>query len=279
MALILVSGTRVLQSPAGWSWYFHHPDWYKANKDAVNALVKLVNDVTNYYAEKFGYALAVPNPGSSGGEWIAEVTDEGSGTWGGAGREGIGLTGGAVLNSFFARSFSSHELANVFTGQTSGGWSWANGSSIWRAMNPNHSPFTSPFPYAASVMALTDLGFPDDANKKITDATGDLGFQLIYAIFVKYGWAPFASLMAGIKELGINLGNYAEPVKTGIVMAVMSWKSGYDYVTTFNEFFAAVGVGIAQAVFNQILGLFSAISLSELKPTGITVPPTSYLFH
>lgn len=272
MALILVSGTKVLQSAAGWSWYFHHPSWYKANKDAVDALVELVDDVTSYYAEKFGYGLAVPNPGSTGGEWIVEVTDDSSGIGGGAGREGIGLTGGAVLGSFFARSFSSHELANVFTGQTTGGWPWANGSSIWRAMNPNHSPVTSPFPYAASVMALSDLGFLDDANKKITDAAGDLGFQLIYAIFVKYGWTPFASLMAGIKELGINLGNYAEPVKTGMVMAVMSWKSGYDYVTTFNGFCAPVGVGIAQAVLNQILGLFSAISLSELKPTGITVP-------
>jgi hypothetical protein len=272
VASVLVSGTKVLQSPAGWSWYFHHPDWYTANKDIVDPLVKFVDNVTMYYTEKFGYRLAVPNHGSLNGEWIVEVTDESSGVGGGAGGEGMGLTGGAILNSFFARSFSSHELANVFTGQTTGGWPWANGSSIWRALNPNHSPFTSPFPYAASVMALTDLGFPDDADKKVSDAAGDLGFQLIYAIFVRYGWVPFASLMTGIEELGINLSNYPEPVKTGIVMAVISWKSGYDYITTFNEFFAAAGVGVAQGTFNQILGLFSGIRLSGLKPTGITLP-------
>jgi hypothetical protein len=63
------------------------------------------------------------------------------------------------------------------------------------------------------------------------------------------------------------------------VMAVMSWKSGHDYITTFNGFFAAAGVGVAQATFNQILSLFSEIRLSGLKPTGITVTTASYFFH
>jgi hypothetical protein len=221
---------------------------------------------------KFGYPLTTPNSGSSTGEWIVEISDENPGVGGGAGAEGIGFTGGAVLNDFFSKSFVSHELANVFQGQATGGWPWANGSYIWRALNPAHSSFTSPFPYAASIMALADLGFTEIANKKIEDAKTDLGFQLLYAIFMKYGWAPFASLMAGIKGLKINLYNYDEPTKTAIVATVMSWKSHIDFVTTFNEFFAAAGVEMAQSTFNQIAGRFSTINLTGLLPTGISTP-------
>jgi hypothetical protein len=243
-----------------------------AHKDVTDYLVMFTDDVTRYYVTEFGYPPARPNPGSSNGEWIVEISDENSGVGGGAGAEGIGFTAGAVLNDFFSKSFVSHELANVFQGQVTGGWPWANGSYIWRALNLAHSPFTSPFPYAASVMALTDLGFTDIANKKVEDAKTDLGFQLLYAVFIKYGWAPFASLMAGIKELHINLYNYDEPTKTAIVTAVMSWKSHIDFATAFNRFFTAAGVQIDQSVFNQITDLFSAINLTGLLPARIPTP-------
>jgi hypothetical protein len=268
----LVSGSGVFKSPGGWAWYFHHPDWYTANRSVVDPLAAFTDNVTSYYTTKFGYSLSTPNPSSSTGEWIVEVSDEGLGVGGAAGAEGLGITGGAVLDDFFSKSFVSHELANVFQGQVTSGWPWANGSNVWRALNPADSPYTSPFPYAASVMALTDLGFTDIAQRKVQDDQADFGFQLLYAVFNKFGWAPFASLMLGIKELNISLANYAEPTKTGIVTAVISWKSRLDFVTTFNEFFATAGVEIAQSVFDQITGLFPAINLTGLLPTGISAP-------
>ena len=82
----------------------------------VDSLVTFTDDVTSYYATKFGYPLTTPNPGSSNGEWIVEISDENPGVGGGAGAEGIGFTAGAVLTDFFSKSFVSHELANVFQG-------------------------------------------------------------------------------------------------------------------------------------------------------------------
>ena len=267
-----------------WNWYFHNPANYTGNlKSAVDALASFADSVNDYYSGALGYSLPKPNPRSAAGDWMVHVDELNTNIGGGAGAEGIGLTGGAVLDTFWSLSFTAHEIMNIFTGIVTAGWPWADGSEIWRALDPRHSPYVSPFPYAASIMVLNVTGHSDIASRKISDASGDLGVSLLYGIMQNYGWTPFKALMETIRLLQIDLASLTEPLKTAVIMVIMAVKTGIDFISMFNATFVQAGVAIAQSIIDAARLLIITpppidIQIHVQNQSGTPVPNASVSF-
>ena len=224
-------------------------------KTAIDALATYADDGYSYFQRNMGFGLPTPNPSTSDHDWQVLINESDNGFGGSAGPSGIGLTGGAAKDGYIGHLFVAHEMANVFTGQNTPGWPWANGSYIWAALGAGQYP--SPFPRTAATAAMLNLGYTDYVNRALGEVQNDAGFQLLYGIIRTYGWTPFEKLFSFIKSINLNLSSLLEPLKTGTIMVVMTVQTGTDFITQFNQVFQQYGVGIGQNILDQAQVLLS----------------------
>lgn len=181
-----------------------------------------------------------------------------------------------LLNDFYFHSFITHELANFFQGQVTGGWPWSDSHGYWQQLSV-HGEMASPFPYMASTQVLSELGYGNYSALKIQEANGDCGFSLLYSIMQKYGWAPYRTLFTLMKQKNVNLANNADSLKDAIIMILMSAGTQLNFIQLFNDTFTARGFGVSQLIINTAYNLLNlpSQSISNLQPTGIqvTTPP------
>lgn len=243
--------------------YVQSQAYYNANVQLFTDSLSALDACYDKLAEHFGFTLP------SGFRF--EVKDQLPGGIAYASYLTIGYNG-PIPSLADVRYTLFHEVVNAFTGQVSAGWPWADGSYIWRAVNPSHSPYTSPFPYAASTVILEELGYTAQAQAKLARGNSDTGMLLFYNILKSRGWDPFKELFQAVKQFGIDLSKLPEPLATGAVVTLMSWKTGTDYIALFNNLFANFNISISVPTVEQILSSYG-ITLPTLNyPTDVPVP-------
>jgi len=261
-----LSGSRVM-------WIYHYLEWYAQNKQQVDSLIQFADATYDQYARDFGFSL---NP------LTVQVTNEGDNMSrlyvGWASGTTIGFSANLISNDYLARSFISHEMANVFQGNITGGWPWADAKGIWNQISQKAQKdnYPSPFPYAASARVLQELGYGNYSQVKLDKVTGDCGVSLLWAIYEKFGWSPYTTLFNYLRQQHVNLSNYDDETATAIIMVFMSAGTGYDYISLFNEVFNMRGVNIQQSKISEVYNMFTGLpSISNLQPTEIQVTNTS----
>ncbi len=247
-------------------WVFHRADWYEQNLNEVSSLISFADDTYDQYARDFGYSL---------GKYTIQVTNEADNMTklyvGFASGSTLGISASVLMNDYYARSFISHEMANIFQGNVTGGWPWADGKGIWRQLS-KRGEVSSPFPYAASVRVLQELGYGNYSAVKIAKVNGDCGFSLLWTVFQRFGWTPYNTLFNYLRQQHVNLGDYDDVTKNAVIMVLMSAGTGYDYISLFNQTFNMRGVGITQSKISEAYSLFNGLpSISGLQGTEITV--------
>ena len=109
-----------------WRWIFHSQSFYDEHYTAIQSLVAFADKTYDQYAHDFGFVV---------GRLIVDVTHETdniSGLYvGTASSAGVAFSANLVNNDYLARSFISHEMANIFQGNVTAGWPWADGRGIW----------------------------------------------------------------------------------------------------------------------------------------------------
>ncbi len=248
------------------TWQFHHVDWYAANQQEVDSLAQFVDNAYDQYARDFGFGI---------GQFNVQVSNEldnmtrlyvgfASGTT-------IGLSANLLTNDYLARSFLSHEMANIFQGNVTGGWPWADGKGVWRQLS-KRGEVASPYPYVASARVLQELGYGNYSQRKLDKASGDCGVSLLWVVYERFGWTPYISLFSYLRQLHVNLADYDENAKNAVIMVLMSAGTGYDFINLFNETFTMRGVGISQEAINSAYGKFQNLpSITNLQNTGVVV--------
>jgi hypothetical protein len=257
-----LSGSRV-------TWTYHYPEWYAQNKQQVDSLIQFADATYDQYAQDFGFSLS---------PLTVQVTNEGDNMSrlyvGWASGTTIGFSANLIQNDYLARSFITHEMANIFQGNVTGGWPWADAKGIWNQISQKAQKqnYPSPYPYVASARVLKELGDENYAQRKLEKAQGDCGVSLLWTIYEKFGWTPYTTLFNYLRQQHINLSNYDDETATTIIMVFMSAGTGYDYISLFNEVFNMRGVNIPQSKTSEVYNMFSGLpSISNLQPTGIQV--------
>jgi hypothetical protein len=249
------------------TWSFHHPDWYSTNLNEVTQLAHFADDVYDNYSRDFGFTI---------GSYSIQVTNEADNMTGlylaFASVNTIVMSANLLDDDYSARSFLTHEMANLFQGNVTGGWPWTDGQGMWRQLTKYGEP-ASPFPYAASAKVLYEVGDADYAAKKIAGVAGDCGFSLLWSIFQKFGWTPYRGLFGAIRQNHVDLTQYSDEAKTAIIPTLMSTSTGYDFVSLFNATFNERNESIRQSTISTTYySIYNSLpKITDLQDTGILV--------
>jgi hypothetical protein len=262
------SDPQLVLSTAHFRWYFHHPDYFLANKQNVSIIAKFAENVFDQYVLDFNYV--VPNIKV----YVSNENDQMNRLYAGwAGEDSLGFSADIFNDLYRARSLLAHELANRFEGEASAGWPWSDARGLWQKLgdHPN-SEVVSPFPYAASVMVLAELHYWNDAKRKLNKVTNDCGFQLLWAIFRVYGWKPYAGLFQSIQQLNIDLSYYDATGATVIIASIMSQVQGVNFVRLFNSTFAYRNMTIERSTVTRIMLAYPfLLGVTQLPAANIAV--------
>jgi len=259
--------TPITMRSTYFTWQISNETWYNVNRQAIDELMSFADDNYVAYARDFGYLV--------NGEVTIHITHTDDGLRGlfvgAASRNTIGLTGNTALNNSLSRSFLSHELANLFLGETSNGWPWSDGRGMWLELGSNGRN-ASPFPYIASVMALRELGYWNLSDTKLNRSKYDCGSQLLYTIFQAYGWSAYRTLFQYMRNYNVNLDQYSDSMKNAIVFYLLSVGTGTNLVTTFNTTLNIRNTSLSANDLTTATNLFKDLpNLTMLQASNIAV--------
>jgi hypothetical protein len=251
---------------AHWRWTFHSQTFYLEHYVEIQSLITFADRAYEQYAQDLGFGV---------GRMTIEVTHENDNMShlyvGSASGDGIAFTADLVSNDYQAHSFISHEMANIFQGNVTGSWPWADGRGFWLQLS-KAGQMASPFPYMASAKVLQELGYGNYSARKVAKDRGDCGGALLWAILSRFGWAPFRDLFSYMRRHHVDLVNYNEAGRNAVIMVLMSAGTGYDYIRLFNETFSMRGFGLPESKIQSTYALFQDLPpITDLTDTGIVV--------